>query len=478
MGPSSVLLVNPNRMRPPIAPIALDYLANALEDHGYEVRLCDLAFEADWRNALDTATETHSYAAIGITIRNIDDAYFASQDFILEKTREIIRHVQQRTSSPIVLGGVGFSAAPREILEFTGVNYGIVHDGEETFPRLLECFRRGLDPGSLPGVAFRTGGGEIAHLPAPACDGPITIHPRRRFVDNPRYFAEGGQIGIETKRGCDQSCIYCADPPGKGHCLRLRSHESVVEEVQDLLDQGIDVFHLCDSEFNLPAGHAHAVCAALFARGLAGKIRWYTYATPLGFDDSLANAMAMAGCVGINFGIDHADQDMLRRLGRRHSQDDIRRTARACRQAGIVTFFDLLLGGPGETKESLTRAIQIMEEINPDRVGLSCGIRVYPHTALARLVQRQGPLVVNPNLHGALENNEDLLRPVFFVDAAVGKDIQKFVWSLAKDDERFVIADPDQDARNYNYNDNSVLENAIRSGLRGAYWHILMKLAS
>jgi radical SAM superfamily enzyme YgiQ (UPF0313 family) len=465
-------------MRPPIAPIALDYLANSLEDHGHVVQLCDLAFETDWRNALEAAVEAQPPLAIGLTIRNIDDAYFASQDFILERTREIIRHLQELTTIPIVLGGVGFSAAPREILEFTGMNYGIVHDGEETFPRLLEYFRKGLDPGGLPGVAFRTGAGEIAYHTSGVCGGSIDIRPRRRFIDNPRYFAEGGQIGIETKRGCDQLCIYCADPPGKGHCLRLRSPESVVEEVQDLVDQGIDVFHLCDSEFNLPAGHAHAMCAALVARGLAGKVRWYTYATPLGFDDSLANAMAMAGCVGINFGIDHAEPDILRRLGRRHSQDDIRRTARACRQAGIVTFFDLLLGGPGETKESLIRAIEVMKEINPDRVGLSCGIRVYPHTALAHLVQRQGPLANNSNLHGTLENNENLLRPVFFIDAAVGKDIQKFVWSLVKDDTRFVIADPDQDARNYNYNDNTVLEDAIRSGERGAYWHILMKLPS
>jgi len=103
-------------------------------------------------------------------------------------------------------------------------------------------------------------------------------------------------------------------------------------------------------------------------------------------------------------------------------------------------------------------------------------VRVYPHTPLARLVRSQGPIPSNPSLHGATENNDDLLRPIFYVDSAIGPDIHRYVWSLVGDDKRFFAANPDEADRNYNYNDNSVLSQAIAAGARGAYWDILRQL--
>ena len=61
----------------------------------------------------------------------------------------------------------------------------------------------------------------------------------RRWVDNRRYFREGGQAGIETKRGCPCRCVYCADPVAKGRQTRTRPPEAVADEVERLLEQGI-----------------------------------------------------------------------------------------------------------------------------------------------------------------------------------------------------------------------------------------------
>lgn len=480
MGHPVVLLVNPNRMRPPISPIGLEYVAAALQRRGYEPVLSDLAFAEDWPATLTHAVSSVNPIAIAVSVRNLDDAYFASQDFILEKTAELILYVKEITPAPVILGGVAFSIAPREVLRFTAADYGVAGDGEEALPALLDWLRaetpghsQGL-PVSCPGAVFRAQNGEtVANAPA-FCASDASPRPRR-FADNPRYFAEGGQAGIETKRGCPNRCIYCVEPHAKGGVTRLRPPERVVEELEDLLDQGLDVFHLCDSEFNLPPDHARAVCAEIERRGIAKRIRWYTYAYPQPFDADLAHAMARAGCVGINFGVDHGDPDMIRRLGRTYGPNDLRRTAQACRDAGLVVMFDTLLGAPGETRESLARAIELMREIAPDRVGLSCGVRVYPHTPLARMIRQQGPLETNPNLHGKTENNDDLLCPIFYVDAGIGGNIHRIVSELVGGDKRFLHADPSQIEGNYNYNDNSVLSNAIRAGARGAYWDILRR---
>ena len=131
---------------------------------------------------------------------------------------------------------------------------------------------------------------------------------------------------------------------------------------------------------------------------------------------------------------------------------------------------------PGETRGSLAQAIEFVAGLPVERVGLSCGVRVYPHTPLGRRVLGQGPLDENPHLHGATRDNADLLRPIFYVDAGLDGDIHELVSDLVGGDTRFLHADPKQLDGNYNYNDNSVLSNAIRAGERGAYWDILRRL--
>lgn len=471
-----VLLVNPNRMRPPIAPVGLEYAADAVQRRGIPFTVCDATLADDWRAAVAAAAAADDWLAVAVSVRNMDDAFFLSQDFVLDDTVEVLDAVRAHTRAPIILGGIGFSMAPGPILAYTRADYGVAGDGEEALPQLLDCLAQGGDPAAVPGVAHWDEHGrpraasyahaDLGHLPAPS----------RRFVDNPRYFREGGQVGVETSRGCCRRCIYCVEPLAKGPRIRTRRPAEVIKEFEDLIAQGVDVFHLCDSEFNLDYDHALALCETFAAHGLPDRCRWYAYASPALFDAALAQAAARAGCVGINFGVDHGDPAMLDRLGHGYGPGAVRQTVAACREAGLTVMYDMLFGAPGETRESLARAIALMQELDVDRVGLSCGIRVYPNTPLAGWIQAQGPLAANRHLHGVTEDNDDLLRPIFFIEAALGLDIHAIVTELTQGDPRFLHADPNQRDGNYNYNDNSVLVDAIAGGARGAYWDILRRI--
>jgi len=68
-----VLLVNANRIRPPIAPVALDYLGTALEDAGFEVRVLDLAWSRDVAGDVARALAVRPLL-VGLTFRNLDDS--------------------------------------------------------------------------------------------------------------------------------------------------------------------------------------------------------------------------------------------------------------------------------------------------------------------------------------------------------------------------------------------------------------------
>jgi len=469
-------LVNTNRMTPPIAPVALDYLAGAARGAGIDVHLLDLCLPGAEISQLGR----HGAELVGLSFRNVDDCFWPSAAWFLPELKETIALVRRQSDAPIVLGGVGFSIFARTIVERTGVDFGIRGDGEEAVVRLLDELRRARRFDRVPGLVWRVGG-RLRENP-PAWPGKPAVPSRRDAVDNAAYFRLGGQIGLETKRGCYRKCAYCADPLAKGARARLRDPARVADEVQSLLRQGVDVLHLCDAEFNLPPEHALAVCDELIRRRLGDRVRWYAYLAVTPFDTRLARQMARAGCAGIDFTSDAAADSMLATYRQPHRKQDLAEAVRLCRQNGIAVMLDMLLGGPGETPETLAETIGFFKQIDPDSAGAALGVRLYPGVAMAEIVAAEGPLEAHPGIRRRYDGPIDLLRPTFYISPQLGPHPAALVRDLIAGDQRFF--EPEDDCPpaesdlqgDHNYNANQALADAIAAGARGAYWDILRQL--
>ena len=463
-----VALVNSNRIKPPIAPIGLDYVAEAVNAAGHRVEVLDLCWADDWQAAIDRFFARDHFDLVGLTLRNTDDCMFSSRQSFLGGFAAIVETVRQQTDALLALGGIGFSAMPEQVMRCCQADVGIWGEGEFALVELADRIEERRDWCSLPNLIWRDGD----HLRRnPPSVPSLTDLPAmsRTWVDNSRYFREGGQAGFETRRGCPCRCVYCADPLAKGNSVRLRPAVAVADELEALLGQGIDHLHTCDSEFNVPFEHAVEVCREIVRRGLGSKLRWYAYCSPAPFSPELAGLMRRAGCAGINFGADSGDAGMLKRLRRNFTPEDIVSSVRWCQEAGIVVMLDLLLGSPGETEESLRRTIELMRRSGPERVGVSLGVRIYPGTELAGLVEQE-------ELKEGLVGGEDLSDPLFFIEPKVAPFADELLEELIGDDRRFFF-NPSGPDKNYNYNDNQVLVDAIGEGYRGAYWDILRRCA-
>jgi radical SAM superfamily enzyme YgiQ (UPF0313 family) len=462
-----VALVNTNRIKPPIAPIGLDYVAEALNASGHSVEILDLCWVDDLYSDIVHLFNRTSFDLVGVTLRNTDDSAFTSRQSFLGEFVDVANTIRKHTDALMVLGGVGFSIMPEQVLKHCEADAGVWGDGEFALVELANRMggkREWLD---LPNLIWRRDG--KWHRNPPSALSLVNLPPMsRNWVDNQHYFREGGQAGIETKRGCPRHCIYCADPLAKGKKIRIRPPKAVVDELERLLEQGIDHIHTCDSEFNLPKWHAFEVCKEIIRRNLGDKLCWYAYCSPDPFSLELAKLMQRAGCVGINFGVDNGDDEMLRRLKRSFTPNEILNAVRSCKDAGIAVMLDLLLGSPGETKESITRTIELMRRTEPDRVGVALGVRVYPGTELANQVMQK-------ELAEGLIGKNDPLEPLFFVEPRIAPLALELLDGLIGDDRRFFFFDSPRPDRNYNYNANQLLVDAIRQGYRGAYWDILRR---
>ena len=468
-----ILLINPNQMKPPVTPVAIDFLASMLRSGGYAVEFLDLAFENDVDSALEQKIDDR-FMFIGISLRNIDDSFFATRDFCLARIRPIVKKIRRLTAAPIIIGGVGYSIFPVAALEYSGADYGIYGDGELSIIQFADAMAGKSSLANIPGLVAKSNG-RCFRNQSHAVDLSALELSDRSTVDNVRYFREGGMVGFETKRGCNASCSYCADRPAKGKITRRRAPEQVAREIEALIDKGIDHFQTCDSEFNIPYDHAVDVCHEFIRRGLGEKARWYAYMAPGRFDKTLASLMKRAGCVGINFGTDHCNPEILRVLGRTHIADSISEASILCHNHEIICMFDLLLGAPGETPETLREVIEFMKSINPSCVGASMGIRLYPGTPMARALASQMEQNA-PGFHGLEPDNTELLRPVYYLSPELGENPQQLLVDLVGNDQRFFTASPQREPGDFNYNDNSMLSEAIRAGARGTFWDILRRL--
>jgi len=465
--PQTILLVNTNIVQPPVSPVGLEYVGESLVEAGLPVEVLDLAFEPDWRYALNRALRSSDPVAVGLAVRNTDDSSFLSRRSFLPWIRDVVSEVRRLTSACIVLGGVGFSITPEAVLDFTKADVGIAGDGEEATASLLRCLMNGEDYSHLPNLVHWRDGTVVSN-PRANVDLRQLPGPRRRLFDNRKYEQTGAMVGVETKRGCPQRCIYCADPLSKGREVRLRPPQMVADEFRDLVDQGVSWFHLCDSEFNIPIEHARDVCRAMVDSGLGDRVRWYTYCSPAPFDRELAGLMKSAGCAGINFGADSLDDGQLRRLGRAHSSADIGQLVRVLKDEGLNYMFDLLVGGPGETVDTVRATIDGVRRLNVPLVGISAGIRVYRGTPL-------GDDLANSSLRGGLESGEggEQGEMLFYLSPELGDDVSGLIADLADGDQRFLLLSAPAEEGSYNYAGDDMLCRLIREGARGAYWDIL-----
>src|SRR5215470_17303158 len=318
-----VLLVSANQEQSPdpVAPLGLCYVATATADAGHDVHVLDLCFVGDVEAEIQRAGADARPDVVGVSLRNVDNCAFPDTVSYLPHYRRVVDACRAVSEAPIVLGGSAFTTMPAHYLRVLSVPYGVVGEGEVTFPALLERLAAGDAADDLGGLARLDGADVRVNPPAwlPGIDG---LRADRRWMDVGQYFERGGMANLQTKRGCHFKCTFCAYPVIEGRGMRTRDPALVAAEVRELLDEhGVDQFFIVDSIFNAPRGHAERVAAAL--RALGHRIRWSCFVGPGNFTPELADLMIEGGCQSVDFGTDAAAPATLRGFRKSFSVEDI-----------------------------------------------------------------------------------------------------------------------------------------------------------
>jgi radical SAM superfamily enzyme YgiQ (UPF0313 family) len=227
-----------------------------------------------------------------------------------------------------------------------------------------------------------------------------------RWLDLARYERHGGTVPIQTKRGCVFKCVYCTYLNVEGWGYRLRDPEAVADEIEALHEvAGIRTFEFVDSTFNAPPRHATAVCEAIVRRGLRIHLDTTNF-TPATAPAELLHAMRRAGFRSLGITAESASDPVLEKLQKGFDAARVHALARDIEAAGMSVLWIFLVGGPGETPETLEETLRFADWRlrRGDAVYVTVGVRVYPGTTLQRIAIDDG--VVSPE--------DPLLAPTFY----------------------------------------------------------------
>jgi len=383
----NILLISANIANTPysVYPLGLSMVAASLHQAGYQVRQFDFLASGKSKEALLKEMREFVPDVIGISIRNIDNVNLLNEQRYIDAVGEIVREVRTVSAAKIVLGGSGFSIMPEEILQQTGADYGVVGEGEVLLLDFLEQASKGTYPGEkiLRSQTLLS----ASHIPSALYDS--------RIMD---FYLENGNVAsVQTKRGCIHSCTYCSYPFLEGNQLRPRDAKTVVDDIEILLHKHkAKYIFFTDSLFNDDQGNYISVLKEMKKRGIV--VPWTAFFKPQGFTKETVSLLLKTGLKAVEIGADATTDITLKKLGKTFSFRDVIACNDLLTGHGISVAHYFMFGCPGETKDTVLEGIANIKSLKKTVSFIFMGIRILPHTPLARLAQEQDIISFDQNL--------------------------------------------------------------------------------
>ena len=432
-----VLLVSTNRERQPypVVPNGLACVASALDGAGHGVRFLDLCFASDPIGASRRAATEFKPDIVGVSVRNIDNSDAIALRHYTPEARSVLHALRQAApGAKVIAGGAAFGVAPEALFRDLAVDYAVAGDGERASVALVDALSSGAPMEAMPGLVRDRNGTVVFTPPGEDADldslSPPSLY---RWIDLARYQRHGATIPIQTKRGCVYKCVYCTYRNVEGWGYRTRDPELVADEIEELkIKAGVHHFDFVDSTFNSPPGHAVQVCEAITRRGLGVQLDTTNF-TPATASVELLGAMKAAGFRSLGITAESASDPVLEKLEKGFDAAKVREVAERVEKFGIKTLWIFLVGGPGETADTVeeTLAFAGWRLQRGDAVYLTVGLRIYPGTTLHRIAIAEG----------VVPSGSTLLDPTFYFSSAIQfKATVERLKRFAADHPRFMFS--------------------------------------
>ncbi len=203
-----------------------------------------------------------------------------------------------------------------------------------------------------------------------ACQDDLGYFEHRRVLTTPPWSAY-----VRIGEGCSNRCTFCAIPLIRGP-YRSRGEEQILREIRDLTAGGAREIILVaqDTTRYGTEQHGHTTLPSLMRKAAEIEgVDWLRvlYCYPDETNDELLDVLAdhPKVCPYLDIPVQHISAELLRRMHRRGTREDILRCVRGARSRGLTLRTTLIVGFPGETEDQFRELLDFVEETEFDRLG-------------------------------------------------------------------------------------------------------------
>lgn len=337
------------------APLGLLYVAASLNENGHEVcvtDLCGLKTKEEWEKKI---MEADIY---GIT------SYICTMGL----SAEIARMCKTKNPDSRIVGGganltglfesgeYGKSFIPDEYdAVVVGTGELAILDVIKDFPNLNPYYERSLER-------------NLDIYPNPNYE-MVNIKSYHRMI------TERQSISILTSRGCPFRCAFCGLPK-QCRTVRYRSPQAVANEIKEIIEKyDIRAFNFQDDTFMVYKKRVYELMELIGPLNIRFRILGR-----VGLDSKEDyRRLKDAGCEAIAWGIESGSQYILNRMNKKVTVEENRQVIEWAQELGILDRVFILLGFPGETRETMEETRRFIKDTNPSQY-LASTFQPYPGT--------------------------------------------------------------------------------------------------
>jgi anaerobic magnesium-protoporphyrin IX monomethyl ester cyclase len=356
------------------APMSLLSTAGLLRKAGHAVRLFDAnGFDRSVADVAQVLRETKPEVVISRLGFDTQEADLA----VLRLAKDSGATVIVRNSIIADVPGI-----KKTVLQSGAVDLFADCEYESLPPAVVESCRDRQAWRSLQGVSFLDGEemvttpaapllADLDSLPFPAYDLLGTIRPYYSGIYTNHF------TSILSSYGCPFRCAFCAYAR---HKSRFHSAEYVVNLLSWLKKEyGLKNFLFFDDTFTLNRQRVFDICTRMEQANLG--LTWSTCTRANLVTREMLQAMKRAGCRQIAFGIESGVPSILKTIQKDVTTDEMREAAALCKEVGILFSALVILGLPGETRETVQETVRFIKEIDPFYTQFTIAIP-YPNSAM------------------------------------------------------------------------------------------------
>ncbi|WP_210411892.1 B12-binding domain-containing radical SAM protein [Noviherbaspirillum sp. UKPF54] len=340
------------------------YVAGALRAAGYEVDYYDAM--ALWHDEDQIRKRLEDFRPDAVASSAFTAAVFAATGVL---------RLAKKVNPDIVtlIGNVHATFCYDEMLraDHDVIDFVVRGEGEHTLVKLLDCLNAGDDPAKVPGLAFWRDGGVVTTPPAPMICDLDALPTAWDLVEWPIYKYRAKNDArlaiVSSSRGCTQNCSFCSQKLFWQRGWRTRSPEAFVSELAMLHEKyGVKVAMLADETPTMDRKRWERILDLMIERQPGVKLLMETRVVDIVRDEDIMDRYRLAGVEHIYVGVEAGDQATLNLFRKGTKTAQSKKAIELINGADIVSETSFVLGMPTDTKESITRTVELAKAYDPD----------------------------------------------------------------------------------------------------------------